>query len=125
MKIITLSALLLTVLAGSILLFSGCEEQELGSRRRIRLVGDENIRLKKQFKQLNDKIQKLEAVITEYETEEQKRTDTEKETGDIILKLLRDSDAAGKEIEKLTDENLRLKTRIAELAESGDQPDSQ
>ncbi len=129
MKIITSSALLLTVLAGAILLFSGCEEQGLRSERRTRLVGDENLRLKKQFKQLNDKIQKLEAVITEYETEEQKRADAEAKTGGMILKLLRDSGAAGKKIEKLSAENLQLKAKIAELeselAQSGDQTDSQ
>ena len=128
MKIITLSALLLTVLAGAILFFSGCEEQELGSRRRIRLIGDENLRLKKQLKQLNDKIQKLEEVIAEYEKEEQRRADTEMNTGNLTLKLFKDVAAASKEKEKLAAENLQLKTRIAELesefAESADQPES-
>ncbi len=129
MKIKASSVLFLTVLAGAILLFSACEEENHFSQRRIRLVGDENLKLKEQLKICNQQIRKLEEVITEYETEEQKRADTEKETGGMILKLLRDSDAAGKKIEKLTDENLQLKTRIAELesalARSGDQPDAQ
>ena len=127
MKTIASSVLFLAVLAVSIL-FLGCEEQNHLSQRRIRLVGDENLKLKEQLKICNQQIQKLEEVITKYETEEQKGVDTEKEMGDMVLKLLRDNDAAGKEIEKLTDENLQLKTRIAELesalARSGDQPDA-
>ena len=129
MKIITSSALLLTVLAGAMLLFSGCEEQELGSRRRTRLIGDENLRLKKQLELRDREIQKLEEVIAEYEKEEQKRADTEANTGNLTLKLFKDVAAASKEKEKLAAENLQLKTRIAELeselAESDDEPDAQ
>ena len=129
MKIITSSVLLLTVLAGAILLFSGCEEQGLRPERKTRLVGDENLRLKKQLELCDREIQKLEKVITEYETEEQWRADAEEDTGNLALKLLKDVATASKEIEKLSAENLQLKTRIAELeselAQSGDQPDSQ
>lgn len=124
MKTIASSVLFLAVLAVSIL-FLGCEEGNHLSQRRVRLVGDENLKLKEQLELCNRKNRKLEEVIAEYETEEQKRADTEKEMGDMVLKLLKDNDAAGKEVEKLTDENLQLKTRIAELARSGDQPDAQ
>lgn len=124
MKTIASSVLFLAVLAVSIL-FLGCEEENHLSQRRVRLVGDENLKLKEQLELCNRKNRKLEEVIAEYETEEQKRADTEKEMGDMVLKLLKDNDAAGKEVEKLTDENLQLKTRIAELARSGDQPDAQ
>ena len=87
----------------------------------------ENLRLKKQLELHDREIQKLEKVIAGYEKEEQKRADTEADTGNLALKLLKDVAAASKEIEKLSAENLQLKTRIAELeselAQSGDQPD--
>ncbi len=128
MKTIASSVLFLTVLAGAILLFSACEEENYFSQRRIRLVGDENLKLKEQLELCNQQIRKLEEVIAEYETGEQKRADAEKDMGNMVLELLKDSGAAGKEIEKLTDENLQLKARIAELesalARSGDQPDA-
>jgi len=128
MKTIASSVLFLAVLAVSIL-FLGCEEGNHLSQRRTRLVGDENLKLKERLELCNQENRKLEEAVAYYEEEEQKRADTEKEMGDMVLKLLKDKDAAGKEIEKFTDENLRLKTRIAELesalARSGDQPDAQ
>lgn len=88
-------------------------------------MGDENLRLKKQLELRDREIQKLGEAIAEYEKEEQKRADT----GDLALKLLKDVAAASKEKEDLAAENLQLKTRIAELeseiAQSGDQPESQ
>lgn len=128
MKTIASSVLFLAVLAVSIL-FLGCEEQELGSRRRIRLVGDENLKLKEQLKICNQQIEKLKEDITYYEEEEQKRADAEADTGNLALKLLKDNAAATKETEKLFLENLQLKARIAELesapAQRADQPDAQ
>jgi hypothetical protein len=128
MKIITSSALLLTALA-VLTLIPGCEEQGLRSERKTRLVGDENLRLKKQLELRDREIQKLEEVIAGYEKEEQKRADAEEDTGNLALKLLKDVSVASKKIEKLSAENLQLKAKIAELeselAQSGDQPDSQ
>ncbi|MHC4325792.1 MAG: hypothetical protein ACYSUX_16100, partial [Planctomycetota bacterium] len=92
----------MAVLAGAMLLFSGCEEQELDSRRRIRLVGDENLRLKKQLELRNREIKKLEEVIAEYEKEEQKRADVEEEAGNLSLKLFKDVAVAAKETEELS-----------------------
>jgi hypothetical protein len=128
MKIITLSALLLTALA-ILPLIPGCEEQGLRFERKTRLVGDENLRLKKQLKLRDRKIQKLEKVIAEYEKEEQKRFDQEQKASNFALDLLKKTTVSAQETEKLTNENLQLKARIAELeselAQSGDQPDSQ
>ena len=128
MKIITSSALLLTALA-VLTLIPGCEEQGLRSGRKTRLVGDENLKLKKQLELRDREIQKLEEVIAEYEKKEQKRAGAEADTGNLALKLLKDVATASKEKEKLAAENLHLKAKIAglesELAESGDQPDSQ
>ena len=127
MKIIASSSVTFLVVLAVSTLILGCEEQELGSGRRIRLIGDENLKLKEQLKICNQHIRKLEEVIAEYENHEQKRGDSEKEMGDMVLKLLQDNDAAVKKIEKLTDENLQLKARITELesalVKSTDQPD--
>ncbi len=128
MKIITSSALLLTILA-ALTLIPGCEEQGLRSERKTRLVGDENLKLKKQLELRDRKIQKLEKVIAEYEKEEQKRFDQEQKASNFALDLFKKTTVSAQEIEKLTNENLQLKARIAELeselAQSGDQPDSQ
>jgi hypothetical protein len=128
MKIITSSALLLTALA-VLTLIPGCEEQGLRSGRKTRLVGDENLKLKKQLELRDREIQKLEEVIAEYEKEEKRRFGQEQKSSNLALDLFKKSTVSAQEIEKLSAENLRLKAKIAELeselAQRGDQPDSQ
>jgi cell division septum initiation protein DivIVA len=128
MKTIVPSALFWAVLTVSILI-SGCEESNLTSQRRARLVGDENLKLKKQLKPCNQKIQELKEIIAEYEREDQKEYDAQRETSGLTLKLMKNLTDSTKKIEKLTDENLQLKTRIQELesklTQNTNRPDSQ
>lgn len=113
---------LLVILAGSILIL-GCEEQQQDSRR-IRLIADENLKLKEQVKSCNQQIAKLQETIAEYEQKEQKRADSEKELGNSVIKLLQENDAATKEIEKLTAENLELKAKLDEFESADAEGDS-
>ncbi len=70
MKTIVPSVLFWAVLTVSILI-SGCEESNLTSQRRARLVGDENLKLKKQLELCNQEIQKQKDLVAEYEKEDQ------------------------------------------------------
>ncbi len=135
MKTIVPSALFGAVLTVSILM-SGCEESNLTSQRRARLVGDENLKLKKQLKLCNQETQKLKKILTEYEKifteykkEEKKEYDTQKKADDITFKLMNNLADSAEKIEKLIDENLQLKTRIQELesklTQNTSRPDSQ
>jgi len=127
MKTIVSSVLFLAVLAVSIF-FLGCEEGNHLSQKKARLVGDENLKLKKQLELCNQEIRKLEELFAQYEEGEQSRTEARKKAGELSFKLLDDISTATKKNEELTRENLQLKTRIAELeselARSGDQPDA-
>jgi len=128
MKTIVPSALFWAVLTVSILI-SGCEESNLTSQRRARLVGDENLKLKKQLKSCNQETQELKEVLTAYEKEEQREYDAQKKAGDLTFKLMDNVADSAEKIEKLTDENLQLKTRIQELesklTQNTGRPDSQ
>ena len=128
MKTIVPSALFWAVLTVSILI-SGCEESNLTSQRRARLVGDENLKLKKQLKLCNQEIQKQKDLVAEYEKKEQKEYDAQRKTSGLTLKLMKNLTDSAKAFEKLTDENLQLKTRIQELesklTQSTNRPDSQ
>ena len=124
MKTIVPSALFWAVLTVSILI-SGCEESNLTSQRQARLVGDENLKLKKQLKLCNQEIRELKKILTEYEEE----YDAQEKAGDLAFKLMNDLADSAEEIDKLTDENLQLKTRIQELesklTQNTNRPDSQ
>jgi cell division septum initiation protein DivIVA len=128
MKTIVPSALFWAVLT-VLILISGCEESNLTSQRRARLVGDENLKLKKQLKLCNQKIQELKEIIAESEREDQKEYDAQKKTNGLTLKLMKNLTGFTERIEKLTDENLQLKTRIQELesklTQNTNRPDSQ
>ncbi len=92
-------------------------------------MGDENLKLKKQLKLCNQETQELKKVLTEYEKEVQKEYDAQKKAGDLNFKLMDNVADSAEKIEKLTDENLQLKTRIQELesklTQNTSQPDSQ
>jgi len=128
MKTMVPSVLFLVALTLSTLI-SGCEESNLTSQRRARLVGDENLKLKKQLKLCNQETQELKKVLTEYEKEEQKEYDAQEKAGDLAFKLMKNVADSSREIDKLTDENLQLKNKIQELeskiTQNTGQPDSQ
>jgi hypothetical protein len=128
MKTIVPSALFWAVLTVSILI-SGCEESNLTSQRRARLVGDENLKLKKQLKLCNQEIQKQKDLVAEYEKKEQKEYDSQNKTTGLVVELMKNLTGSAEGIKKLTDENLQLKTRIQELesklTQNTSRPDSQ
>jgi len=128
MKTMVSSVLFLVALILSTLI-SGCEESNLTSQRRARLVGDENLKLKKQLKLCNQETQELKKILTEYEKEEQRKYDVQKKEGDLTFKLMNNLADSAEKTEKLTLENLQLKNKIQELesklTQNTSQPDSQ
>jgi len=128
MKTMVPSVLFLVALTLSTLI-SGCEESNLTSQRRARLVGDENLKLKKQLKLCNQETQELKKILTEYEKEEQRKYDVQKKEGDLTFKLMNNLADSAEKTEKLTLENLQLKNKIQELesklTQNTSQPDSQ
>ena len=126
MKTMVSSALFLVALTLSTLI-SGCEESNLASQRRARLVGDENLKLKEQLKLCNQEIQKLKKALTEYEKELQ--TDSFKQSEDASGRLLEMLADTSKQVQELTEENQQLRNKVQELeskiTQNTSQPDSQ
>ena len=118
MKIIRLLTVLLAVFSG-LISFTGCQEEtRLKNIRRVRLVMDENLKLKERLKLRDAQKQKQEdrlAACEEEKTEIQKYMDDfirEQINNPPMTKLIRET---SKKLEDLTLENEQLKTRIREL----------
>jgi chromosome segregation ATPase len=126
MKTMVPSALFLVALTLSTLI-SGCEESNLTSQKRARLVGDENLKLKKQLKLCNLEIQKLKKDFAEYEKELQ--TSSLKQTEDTSGTLLKMLAGTSKQVQEFTEENKQLRNKIRELesklTQNTNQQDSQ
>ncbi|MCK5173040.1 MAG: hypothetical protein KAR47_06585 [Planctomycetes bacterium] len=112
MKKLIPTACLLIVLIG-VAITAGCEEKvQIVSDRHARLVGDENLQLRKQLnakdrevEQLNDRLEKC---TNQLATVGQK-------AGEVNIAIMGKLSEQGPAIEALTSENVRLKKRIKEL----------
>jgi len=114
MRNVAISLLLTAVLLGAGAVFSGCEEQasDPSTMRRARLVADENIELKKQLAERDKEIERQKQLVDDCKQEMAK---AQEEAGSTMLQMLQQLAESGKEVETLTEENTKLKERIAEL----------
>ena len=112
-----LRILLLTVLITAFIT-AGCGESEI-SGRKARLVGNENLDLKKQLKACNNTVKKREKeiekqkeVLAQCEAEQIKIGE---DTREAVINVLDQLGESSKEIEKLTAENEQLKAELEQL----------
>ena len=101
------------------MLFAGCEEQQIRSsadNKKSRLVGAENLQLKKEFQQCNNKLEKcsnkLEKCknqLEECQLETETSIEKAKEGTDTLIEFVMN------EMQKLAQENAELQEQIKEL----------
>ena len=94
------------------LFLAGCQESNQSEIRRAKLVGNENIQLKKQLELKDKQIQELKELIAKCENEKVLAID---EAGNANLKALKMLAEISKEKDTLLEENLKLKAQIKEL----------
>lgn len=91
---------------------NGCQESDQSEIRRAKLVGNENIQLKKQLESKDKEIQKQKDLVTKIEVEKALAIE---QSAEANLKLLKALAEVSKEKDTLLEENLRLKAQIKEL----------
>ncbi len=118
MKTIRAKILPITTLICICIFTCGCEESNL-SNRRARLVGNENLKLKKQLKlcdkeieKRDDEIQKQKDLLAQCQKE---KAEIDEQAGDTNIKLLKILRDTSKKVDELTEENQKLKETIKEL----------
>ncbi len=113
MRNIAIAVVLLVLGAGAVITLSGCREESGDTTlRRARLVGNENIELKKEIKLRDKEIERQKQLV------EQGRADRAKDkdlTGNNMIKMLKHLSESSKQVNALTAENAQLKEKIKEL----------
>ena len=112
MKFIATTLPCLILAAGLSILVSGCNEADQSGNRRARLVGSENLQLKKQVKSLNEETKTQKGLLAECEKE---KAAIKKLADDAAISMLTMSLNTNKKNEALTKENEQLKAQIEKL----------
>jgi hypothetical protein len=114
MKNFAISLLAATLLLSTGVVFTGCEEEatDASTMRKARLVADENIELKRQLAEKDKEIEKQKQLVEQCKQEMSK---AQEDSGTAMLQMLQHLAESAKEVEALTQENSKLKERIAEL----------
>jgi hypothetical protein len=93
----------------------GCQESESAQIRKARVIGNENIQLKKELEEKNQQIEDLEKKIEEIETKSaediQKAGDTSIKAMRLLLESEKRNEALSLEIENLKEELEKLKAQ--------------
>jgi len=110
-EILVISVLLIAVFVVSV----GCEESSQLDPKRVRLVVNENMKLKEVVKARDAKIVKLNKVIANLEKQSEKEQSTQDNLAHATIKIMRDLSAATERVNALTEENEQLKAAIKEL----------
>jgi len=94
--------------------FSGCQEQQsdTSAMRKARLVADENFELTKLVAQRDEEIEQQKKLTAQCQQEKAK---AQEEAGVTMLQMLQHLTESAKSVETLTEENAKLRERLAEL----------
>ena len=111
MKAKVTTVLLLSIFA-IIILTSACEENSTGNNKKARLVGNQNLELRKQ---LAAEIKKRQAMLDDCEARVEKQILANQRLGDSTLKMLKNFADKNKKNDELTLENQQLKEKIRQL----------
>jgi len=113
MRNVAIATVLLFLGASAVITLSGCREESGDTTlRKARLVGNENIELKKMIKLRDKEIERQKQLV------EQCRADwaKDKELSDNnMIKMLKHLSESSKQVNTLTAENTQLKETIKEL----------
>ena len=106
----------ITLLAAlAVLTFTGCQESEGSDAaliRRARLIGNENLQLKKQLEEKEEKIAQLRQQIQQLQTE---MNEAARQAGETNLRIMQIVKKKKKRNQQLAEENAKLKAQLEQL----------
>ena len=106
------STIVLFISVLSVLLLTGCQESDASQIRKARVIGNENLQLKKQLEEKDQQIKELTAQIETLEVEKAKVIEQSGETSIKTLRMLLESE---KRAEGLVIENRKLEEELEKL----------
>ena len=113
MRNVAIATVLLFLGTATVISLSGCREESGNmSLRKARLVGNDNIELKKQLKLRDKETERQKQLVEQCHAD---RIEDQDLTGDNTIKLLKHLADSSKQVTALTAENKQLKEKIKEL----------
>ena len=113
MRNVAITTVLLFLGTATLISLSGCrEESDSMSIRKARLVGNENIGLKKELKLRDKEIERQKQLVVQCQTDRAKDSDL---AGENTIKMLKHLSETSKQVTALTAENKQFKEKIKEL----------
>ena len=104
--------MIMVILALVLSLGTGCQKSDASQIRKARLIGAENLKLKKQIEEKDQQIAELKKDIERIEAESAKKQEQAGETSIKSMRLLMESE---KRAEGLLIENRKLKEELEKL----------
>jgi len=95
-----------------VLLLAGCQESDASDIRRARVIGNENLQLKQDLEEKDERIAELTAQIEALELEKAKVIEQSGETSIKTLRMLMESE---KRAEAIVIENRKLQAELEKL----------
>ncbi len=105
-------AIVIVVSVLSVLLLTGCQESDAHQIRKARVIGNENLQLKKQ---LEEKDQQIEELTTQIEALEVEKAKVIEQSGETSIKTLRMLLESEKRAEAIVIENRKLEEELEKL----------
>ena len=93
-------------------MLTGCQESDSSMVQRARLVGNENLKLKKEIEEKDARITQLQKQIEDLKAENAKAMEESGNANFKLVQMFADSEKAN---EKLTQENKELKEQLQKL----------
>ena len=105
-------AIVIVVSVLCVLLLTGCQESDAHQIRKARVIGNENLQLKKQ---LEEKDQQIEELTTQIEALEVEKAKVIEQSGETSIKTLRMLLESEKRAEAIVIENRKLEEELEKL----------
>ena len=105
-------AIVIVVSVLSVLLLTGCQKSDAHQIRKARVIGNENLQLKKQLEEKDQQIEELTAQIEALEVENAKVIE---QSGEASIKTLRMLLESEKRAEAIAIENKKLEAELEKL----------
>ena len=108
--------LAIVVILPCFVLVTGCEEQQSTIKdKRVRLVANQNLELKKQLQEKDKEIERQKGLVADCQAEKEKQMQAHSRSAEGMFSIMKSVSEQANQIKQLTAENEQLKAKIAEL----------
>ncbi|MBN1457408.1 MAG: hypothetical protein JW912_06125 [Sedimentisphaerales bacterium] len=107
---------IIAVILPSFVLVTGCEEQQSTIKdKRVRLIANQNLELKKQLQEKDREIDRQKELVADCQAAKEQQKQTYDRSTEGLFQIVRSVSQQTEQIKQLTDENEQLKAEIAKL----------